>query len=81
MLQPPMKGSTPTTLRLIDATMTTKAGDVYPVSLRATVSEDRTVARLELIDALPNGDYVLEYFYGKPFHGEARVVNSSLEVL
>jgi hypothetical protein len=58
--------------------MTSQAGDVYPVSLRATISEDRTVTRLELIDALPNGDYILEYFYGKPFHTEARVVNGFL---
>ena len=50
------------------------------MSLRATV-EGQQISRVELVDALPNGDYILEYFYGKLFHSEARVVNGALEVL
>ena len=60
--------------------MTSRAGDVHRVSLRATV-EGQQISRVELIDALPNGEYILEYFYGKLFHSEARVVNGALEVL
>lgn len=48
--------------------------------LRATVKGQR-ISRVELIDSLPNGEYILEYFYGKLFHSEARVVNGALEIL
>jgi len=38
-------------------------------------------ARLELLDKIPDGEYILEYFSPKPFRGKARVVNGILEVL
>ena len=67
-------------------TMTGTGGDVYSVSLRATIAElhgsmgieDQEIARIELIDQIPDGNYILEYFYLKPFHGQVRVVNGSL---
>jgi hypothetical protein len=74
---------------VIDATLTNSAGDVFPVSLIVTVTEllgsagveDEEVARRELFDKVPDGEYILEHFSPKPFHGKARVANGSLEVL
>lgn len=43
--------------------------------------EDDAVARVELLDRVPDGDHILEYFYGRPFHGRVRVANGSLKVL
>jgi hypothetical protein len=80
-------------VRVIDATLTSDSGKAYLVSLIVTVAEhphgsaevaeaeDQPETRLELLDKIPDGEYVLEYFSPKPFRGRARVVNGTLAVL
>jgi hypothetical protein len=76
-------------VRRIEAKLSSTGGDVYPVELVATVAqlhgnagiEDQAVAGVELLDWVPNGEYVLEYSYVKPFRGRVRVLNGSLSVL
>ncbi len=43
--------------------------------------EDQEVERRELFDKIPDGEYILEHYYPKPFHGRARVANGTLEIL
>jgi hypothetical protein len=80
-------------VRVIDATLTSDSGDSFLAALIVTVvedprggadvaeAEDQAETRLELLDKIPDGEYILEYFSPKPFRGKARVVNGILEVL
>jgi hypothetical protein len=78
-------------VRVIDATLTSDSRDSFLVALILTVLEDphgsaevaEAVAetRLELLDKIPDGEYILEYFSPKPFRGRARVVDGILQVL
>ena len=80
-------------VRVIDATLTSDSGDSCLVALIVTVVEgphgsadvaqvkDQSATRLELLDKIPDGEYILEYFSLKPFRGKARVVNGILQVL
>ena len=72
--------------------MTSSGGDLYHVWLKAGVAElpgpyeveDAQIARLDLatgVSNLPDGDYILEYFYRKPFFGNARVKSGRLVML
>jgi hypothetical protein len=72
--------------------MTKPGGDLYPVWLQATVAElpepyevkDAQIARVDLATGgsnLPDGDYILEYFYRKPFNGNARIKSGRLLML
>ncbi len=64
-----------------EGTLSTRSGDVYPVSLNLTVAElhgetgteDETVSRVELASGVPDGEYMLDYFYRKPFRSAVRV--------
>jgi len=69
--------------------MTNSGGDLYHVWLEAAVAElpgpyeveDAQIARVDLATGaskLPDGDYILEYFYRKPFYGYARVKSGRL---
>jgi len=64
---------------LIDGSLTTKDGDVLRVGLILTVVElpgapgFEEVSRVELASHVQDGDYILEYFYQKPFRGSVRV--------
>jgi hypothetical protein len=61
--------------------LTTKSGDVLKVKLTLTVIErrgttgveDEEVSRVELASDVQDGDYILEYFYRKPFRESVRV--------
>jgi hypothetical protein len=72
--------------------MTNSGGDLYHVWLEAAVAElpgsyevkDAQIARLDLatgVSKFPDGDYILEYFYKKPFYGNARVKSGRLVML
>jgi hypothetical protein len=72
--------------------MTNSGGDLYHVWLEAAVAElpgpyeveDAQIARVDLATGaskLPDGDYILEYFYRKPFYGYARVKSGRLLTL
>ena len=72
--------------------MTNPGGDLYHVWLQAAVAElpgpyevkDAQIARLDLatgVSNLPDGDYILEYFYRKPFNGNARIKSGRLVML
>jgi len=64
-----------------EGTLSNRSGDVYPVWLNLTVAalhgetgiEDEMVSRVELASDVPDGEYMLDYFYRKPFHGLMRV--------
>jgi hypothetical protein len=81
-------------VRVIDATLTNDSDDSFLVALIVTavedphgsavvaqVEEDQAETRLELLDKIPDGEYILEYFSPKPFRGRARVVDGILQVL
>jgi hypothetical protein len=80
-------------LRVIDATLTSDSGNSFLVALIVTAVEDphgsavvaqfedQAETRLELLDKIPDGEYILEYFSPKPFRGRARVVDGILQVL
>jgi hypothetical protein len=72
--------------------MTSSGGDLYHVRLKAAVVElpepyeveDAQIARLDLatgVSNLPDGDYILEYFYRKPFNGNVRIKSGRLMML
>lgn len=58
----------------IDGMLTTQGGDVLRVRLAATVAEvlgstaveAEEISRLELLTDVPDGEYVLDYFYARP---------------
>jgi hypothetical protein len=64
-----------------EGTLTTRAGDLYPVRLNLTIAElqgatgieDEMVSRVELDSSVPDGEYMLDYFHRKEFHGLVRV--------
>jgi hypothetical protein len=70
----------------IEGTLSTTTGDVLPVALIATVVElrgqagieDEMVSRVRLASRVPDGSYVLDYFYLKPFRGSVRVKYGTL---
>ena len=72
-------------VRIIDATLTGDSGDSYLVGLIVTAEneevQDRAVTRFELLEKIPDGEYILEYFSPRPFRGRARVVNGAVEIL
>lgn len=67
----------------IAGTLSSTVGDVFPVSLRLTTKSlfdegaaivDRAIDRVDLVGSeVPDGEYVLEYFLGKPFHEHVRI--------
>jgi hypothetical protein len=76
----------------IEGMMINSGGDLYHVWLEAAIAElpgpyevkGAQIARLDLatgVSNLPDGDYILEYFYRKPFHGNARIKSGRLVVL
>lgn len=79
--------------RVVDATLTGNSGDFYLVSLIAPAEEhshgseevgeveEQPVTRFEVLDKIPDGEYILEYFSPRPFRGKARVVGGTLQIL
>lgn len=72
-----------TRIEQVEGTLTTSGGDVCPVILNLTVAELRrgagieseAVARVELASRVPDGTYMLDYFYMEPIHRQVRVQN------
>jgi hypothetical protein len=62
-------------IEMVEGTLTEKDGTVRRVALTATVAElrgqhgieDENVARIELRSPVPDGDYTLAYYCGKPY--------------
>jgi hypothetical protein len=72
------------TVKRIEGTLSSTGGDSHQVWLEATVAElhgslgaeDSAISRVALAPdnpGIPDGEYVLEYFYGKPFHEHVRI--------
>jgi hypothetical protein len=73
-----------TTVKRIEGRMSNTAGDSFLVSLDAAVTElrgtsgveDASISSLALAadnPRIPDGEYVMEYFFGKPLHEQVRV--------
>jgi hypothetical protein len=72
------------TVKRIEGKISGTSGDTYSVGFDATVTEhagssgveDATISGIALASdnpRIPDGEYVLEYFYGKPLHEHVRV--------
>jgi hypothetical protein len=73
-------------LEQVEGSLSTPGGDVFPVTLTLTVAElhgvmgikSVEVARVELASRVPDGTYMLDYFYMEPFHGPVDVKHGAI---
>jgi hypothetical protein len=76
-----------TTFKSAKGMLTSTSGDIHAVDLHVTIQslagadgiESETVSKIELLSRdVPDGDYVLEYFYLKPTHRYVQVKHGEL---
>jgi hypothetical protein len=75
-----------TTFKSVTGTLSSASGDICAVNLHLTVQsfavngiESETVSKIELLSRdVPDGDYVLEYFYLKSIRCDVQVKHGEL---